>query len=303
MHWYQWFFSGVGVILVAGALRLLSRRFQKGSGSNTDPKLVSVDQGSAHEAMASTGDVMTSSTRTAPVAVGRNVNQSIVEHHHHYQGSKAGHDEPLVDPSEGTKDQGEGRLGTRSVSGVDISAARATKHGSEFEHNVQFLGIKSTLAGFDGQAFKEVFDLAAGHPALKACFLNKSVPGMKIKDLDYVKVRVVIKDVSGEDVASIAKPLWLNHDPEDRIHLEVNTPECILIAMSGQSDWAIPFVSRRPTEYWESGRDAPYIDGQSLPCGELSAEITLVDGENVGLEPVTCRFSLSQDGTIITTQR
>jgi hypothetical protein len=162
-------------------------------------------------------------------------------------------------------------------------------------HNVQFKGVKQIRTDIA----REVFDSNEGFVGLKACFSNKIIPGTKTRDFDYVKARIVLRDASGAEVAEITRPIWLDHEPGDAIHIEVNQTQCILLAIFGGDDeWAAPFISTNSSNYWDDGTRRLIVDGCSLRAGELSAEITLVGEDNVGLEPVAAYFSLGPVGDV-----
>ena len=138
---------------------------------------------------------------------------------------------------------------------------------------------------------------------VKACFSNKSVPGTKIRDFDYVRARIVLRDESGAEVIEITRPQWLNRIMGDPVHIDVNRTECFLLAVLGNGNtWAAPFVSSQDATYWDDA-PGPMIEGISLPPGELSAEITLVGEDNIGLEPVIAHFSLGAEGSVEIKQR
>jgi len=167
-------------------------------------------------------------------------------------------------------------------------------------HNVLFLGAKKIWTDIE----HEVFGSDEGFPALRACFLNKPIPGAKIGDFDYARARIVFRDASDTEVAAVSKPKWLNHGTKDVVHIEGNTTECLLLAICGNGDeWAAPYIAKRPAGYWEDGEEALMIDGCPLPLGELTAEITIVGEENIGLEPVIVHFSLRENGGVEVKQR
>jgi hypothetical protein len=107
-------------------------------------------------------------------------------------------------------------------------------------HNIQFMGIKKIKT----DVAREVLVPAEGFVGVKACFLNKSIPGTKIRDFDYVRARIVLRNASGEEVAEIDKPKWLGYEPGDAVHIHVNQTRCILLAVFGtNSEWVTPFIS------------------------------------------------------------
>lgn len=162
-------------------------------------------------------------------------------------------------------------------------------------HNVQFTGVKKIRT----DVANEIFDASEGFVGVKACFLNRIIPGTKTRDFDYVRSRIVLRNASGGEIAEITKPKWLAHEAGDAVHIEVNQTECVLLAVFGSdNDWAVPFITTRSSNYWEDGTSRPMIDGCSLPLGELSAEITLVGEDNIGLDPVIAHFSLGPDGRV-----
>jgi hypothetical protein len=162
-------------------------------------------------------------------------------------------------------------------------------------HNVQFIGAKRIKT----DVAREVFDGSESFVGVKACFSNKIIPGTKTDDFDYVRARIVFRDKSGAEVTEITRPKWLDHEPGDAVHVEVNGTGCILLAVFGNDgEWAAPFVSAHPANYWDDGTLRLMVDGCPLPLGELSAEITLVGEDNVGLEPVTAYLSLAPNGEV-----
>jgi hypothetical protein len=164
------------------------------------------------------------------------------------------------------------------------------------EHNVEFLGARKIKTNLEA----EIDDDGDGVIAVKACFLNRSKPGIKIADFDYARARIVFKNSLGLEVADISKVLWLGHGTKDTVHIAVNTKECVLLAMygSGEKRWAAPFLAARPAGYWEHGETQLGIDAKSLPNEELSVEITLVGDENIGLHPVVVHMTLGSNGEV-----
>jgi hypothetical protein len=100
----------------------------------------------------------------------------------------------------------------------------------------------------------------------------------------------------GAVVASVSRGWWLDHDPEDSAHLLVNVTRCPHLAVFGNGEWVMPFITRRPSDYWDDGRQKWTIDGYPLSPGEFTAEITVVGGDNVGLKPVMINFTLEPEG-------
>jgi hypothetical protein len=162
-------------------------------------------------------------------------------------------------------------------------------------HNVQFMGVKKIKT----DVAHEIFGASEGFVGVKACFLNRCIPGTKTRDFDYVKTRILLRDASGAELAEITRPKWLAHEADDAVHIEVNQTECILLAVFGSdNEWAVPFISTNPANYWDDGTQRLMVDGRSLPAGELSAEITLVGEDNIGLDPVTTHFFLGPNGEV-----
>jgi hypothetical protein len=162
-------------------------------------------------------------------------------------------------------------------------------------YNVKFLGLKQTKTV---NLQQEVALTEDGLWAVKARFINQSVPGMKIEDYDFVRARVVFSDSAGREILSISKPIWFDHDLTDHVHFEVNIVRCLLLAVCGSDDsWSVPFITKRPAEYWED-YDPLMIDSRTLPVGQgaLHIEIILVGENNVGLEPYTAVLSLEPNG-------
>lgn len=162
-------------------------------------------------------------------------------------------------------------------------------------HNVRFIGARRIKTDVE----REILDGTEGFVGVKACFLNKIIPGTRTSDFDHVRARIVLRDESDIELVEITRPKWLNHEAGDPVHVEVNRTECILLAVFGNDgEWAMPFVSTHPANYWDDGTTRLMVDACPLPVGELSAEITLVGEDNVGLEPVIARFSLGPQGAV-----
>lgn len=163
-------------------------------------------------------------------------------------------------------------------------------------HNVQFMGIHKIKT----DVANEIFDRTEGFVGVAARFLNRIIPGAKTSDFDYVRARVVFRDVSGREVAEITRPKWLAHEVGDAVHIEVNQTESILLAVFGSDNqWAVPLITTQPGNYWDDRTTRFMVDGRTLTTGELlSAEITLVGEDKVGLDPVTAHFVLHLNGNV-----
>ena len=163
-------------------------------------------------------------------------------------------------------------------------------------HNVQFLGLSRTKTDLQ----REVPLSEDGIWTVKASFINKSIPGMKVDDYDYVRARVVFSDSGGREILSLSKPIWLDHELTDAVHFEVNTTACLLTAIFGNDNtWAVPFLTKRPPGSWED-QEQIMVDVRQLPSGmgAFHVEITLVDESNVGLEPFSSVLILGPDGSV-----
>jgi hypothetical protein len=162
----------------------------------------------------------------------------------------------------------------------------------EPKHNVQNTGAKQTTTVLG----REVFGNEEGSPTVKVSFLNKSVPGVRTEDLEHVRARIDVWDKSGAAVASVSTGWWLDHYPEDAVHLLVNVTRCLHLAVFDNGKWVMPFITRRPSDDPNAGRKKWAIDGYPLSPGEFTAEITIVGGDNIGLKPVIVNFALTAEG-------
>jgi hypothetical protein len=165
---------------------------------------------------------------------------------------------------------------------------------SATRYNVKSLGLQRVKTI---NLQQEVSLSADGLWALKACFLNQLVPGVKVDDFDYVRTRVTFRDSGGREVASLSKPVWLNHDLTEPVHFGVNGPECLLLAVFGNDMWIAPYITKHPPEDWDEF-ETPMIDGHALPIGigALQVEIGIVGEDNIGLEPFTFAVKLLPEG-------
>jgi hypothetical protein len=159
-------------------------------------------------------------------------------------------------------------------------------------HNVRFVGVRATR--FDDNLIQEVFDVQSGVIGLKACFLNQSIPGTSVSTFRYVKARVVYRHLDGSEITENSRVVWLGHGNSRHVHLGVNHRECIMVALKGGTAWVVPFTRWHRSEFGESSE----LDGEPLPDGKLEIEITLVDGNGVGLEPALIRVELHPNGTV-----
>jgi len=108
------------------------------------------------------------------------------------------------------------------------TASQTPQHSwrERLEHNVEFLGASKIRTDLEA----EINDDRSGVTAVKACFLNRSKPGIKIADFNYARARVVFKNRLGLEVADISKVVWLGQGTKDTLHIRANTKECILLA-------------------------------------------------------------------------
>lgn len=155
------------------------------------------------------------------------------------------------------------------------------------EHNVQFRGVSKCRTNISG----EVYGADEGWPALKACFLNQPIPGRETADFNYARARVIFRSKAGDEVAEVAKAMWLGHRIGEAVHIEANGKECLLLAFFTQEGWTAPVISRGAAR-----RRQLQLDGRALPAEELTVEIFVVDENNLALEPVQVSISLSADG-------
>lgn len=165
-------------------------------------------------------------------------------------------------------------------------------------HNVVFKGARRTKLDFE--LTREIDEDQQGLIAVKACFLNQSIPGKSVSDFDYAKARIVYTTAAGREIAEISQVAWIGPNPAKHVHIEVNHPECLVLAVWGYPDkvWHAPYVTWRKSEYWEDG-DQTELDGRPLPLVEhLAAEITVVGGKGIGLKPVFVYMSLGPKGDV-----
>ncbi len=178
-----------------------------------------------------------------------------------------------------------------------ISSTQILEKKNEPHYNIKFLDLQKTKTA---DPLTEISPTADGFWAIKTGFLNKSIPQVKIDDYEYVRARMVFFDSENREVFSTSKPVWLGHGDNSGIHLDVNTPEYLLLAVFGNDrTWAVPFKTIRRTADWEYGEQT-MIDRYTLrpEQGPFKVEITLVGKDNVGLEPVTGRFDIGPDGDV-----
>jgi hypothetical protein len=160
-------------------------------------------------------------------------------------------------------------------------------------HNVSFQGARSFKFDFD--LVREIGEDQEGIPGLKGCFLNQSIPGRSVSHLEYVRARVVYKDGSNKELTEISQVVWLGRPTAKHIHINVNRRECIALALWGrETGWVAPFTRWQGSEYGSQSE----LDCVALALGGLTIEITLVDGDNVGLAPVVAYVELKENGEI-----
>ena len=161
------------------------------------------------------------------------------------------------------------------------------------KHNVVFQGARRFKV--DPYTWEEINEDEEGVIAIKACFLNKSIPGRKVSDFDDARAHIVYKTVSGRAVTEISTGVWLGHSEDEYVHLKVNRPECLVLAVWGQAVWGAPYTRWLRSGYAENPKE---IDGRPLPQGELWVEITVAGDGGIGLEPVLLSFNLGSKGDV-----
>jgi hypothetical protein len=95
------------------------------------------------------------------------------------------------------------------------------------------------------------------------------------------------------EVADSDRPKWLYEGENETVHIQVNRTKCLVLAVFGDGRWGMPFL--RP----DTGDDLSrifVIDFQPLPWGYLTAEITLVGEDNVGIDPFIVNLILNDNG-------
>jgi hypothetical protein len=186
------------------------------------------------------------------------------------------------------------------------TVTRPMMQAEPIPHNVELTSVKPIRTDNE-QEFQRMFEdtttrsrassdlrpIPIGVPGLKACFLNKSIPGKRTGDLDYVRARLVFHNKEQLEVAETDRPKWLYEGENETVNIQVNRTKCLLIAVFGDGHWAMPFL------HPDKGDDlSPIftIDCQPLPCGDLTAEITLVGEDNVGIDPFIINLILYDKG-------
>lgn len=161
-------------------------------------------------------------------------------------------------------------------------------------HNVVFQGARRIK--FDLEMTREINGDQSGIIAVKACFLNRSIPGKRVSDFNYATAHVVYRTALAEEVAETSKVAWVGPYAAKYVHFRVNRPECIVLAFWGDQAWLAPYVTWRKSFFdWEVGNQTE-LDGVPLPFGDLAIEITLADGTGIGLEPVFVYLNLGPNG-------
>ena len=165
-------------------------------------------------------------------------------------------------------------------------------------HNVIFQGARRIKFDFD--MTREVNEDDRGIIAIKACFLNRSIPGKVVSDFDYAKARIVYKTTEGREIAEISDVTWIRPEGTAKyVHMDVNRPECLVLAFWGDDIWVAPYVTWRKPEYWEDA-DQAELDGKPLPFDEVVVvEITVVGGGGIGLEPDFVYMVLGSEGEAV----
>jgi hypothetical protein len=164
-------------------------------------------------------------------------------------------------------------------------------------HNIQFTGAKQVISDLGSDLLPE--DDEHGVPTLKACFLNRSIPGKRVADFEHVTARVVFKTISGHQIAEVCSPAWLNHPLENPVHIECNRSACLIVAFFAKQKWRAAHITSRPAAYWEHGGIEHELDSTPIPSEEeLVIEIDVVDADNIGLPTATVRAIFGSDGTV-----
>jgi len=160
-------------------------------------------------------------------------------------------------------------------------------------HNVSFAGVSKCRSNAEEEIIKNDY----GNLALKACFINPPKAGKQIEDAHRVRVRAVFRNEAGDEVAEVSSAKWLRHGTDDSVRIRVNTRECLLLAMWYPTiGWHAPFLVQGSEPYMDGERDYS-IEHHPPPNEKLTVEITAVDGNNVGLNPVSVQIQLSAGGT------
>ena len=171
---------------------------------------------------------------------------------------------------------------------VELTSVKPIRTDTEQEFQLTF---EDTTARSRGSS--DLRPIPLGVPGLKACFLNKRIPGKKTGDLDYVRARLVFRNNEQLEVADSDRPKWLYEGENETVHIQVNRTKCLVLAVFGDGRWGMPFL--RP----DTGDDLSrifVIDFQPLPWGYLTAEITLVGEDNVGIDPFIVNLILNDNG-------
>ncbi len=163
------------------------------------------------------------------------------------------------------------------------------------EHNVSFAGVSKCRSNGEEDFIKKDH----GNLAIKACFINPPRAGKPVEDAHGVRVRAVFRNEAGEEVAEVPRAKWLRHGTDDGVRIPVNARECLLLAMWYPAiGWHAPFLVQGSVPYVDDERDYS-IEHHSLPNERLTVEITAVDGNGVGLNPVSVQIRFSAGGDAV----
>jgi hypothetical protein len=81
--WYEWVFSGAGVIALGAVVRFVYKRLSGKAGGKGRPITLSTGKNSPVVVDSPGGLVVSAPVTDSPVAVGTNITQSLEIHHHH----------------------------------------------------------------------------------------------------------------------------------------------------------------------------------------------------------------------------
>jgi hypothetical protein len=164
-------------------------------------------------------------------------------------------------------------------------------------HNAAFEGASRTITNLSD----EVSDDSDGMIAVKACFSNRSKPGVKVANLNGARASVMFKDEAGNEVAEVQDAVWMGSFTQPFVDIPPNGKKCLILAIYGSAErsWFAPVLSKRTSGYWEDGDHyEPEIDGRPLKLGKLIAEINVVGDDNIGLYPTQVALILTADGEV-----
>jgi hypothetical protein len=136
---------------------------------------------------------------------------------------------------------------------------------------------------------------ALGVPGIIASFHNRSIPGERGVDFDYVRASVTYRNSNDPSVVFTDSPKWLHHRVDDSVSIEHNQSESMVLAVFDPDDnnWVLPFI--RPTTF-DDGSPGKELHARPLPYGALSVEIALTSDTYIGLPLFNIQFELLGNG-------